>query len=108
MPETASEPLFRALGDPTRRALFERLTSAGELTVSALTAGAGVSQPMVSKHLGVLGRAGLVRHRRSGREAYYRADPTGLAPLAGWMDRYGAFWDERMDRLESLLGRMDQ
>jgi DNA-binding transcriptional ArsR family regulator len=100
--------LFRTLSDPTRRAIFERLTRDGELTVHALTGHSGVSQPAVSKHLGVLKLAGLVRNRRAGRETHYSADPQGLEPLIDWMKLYGAFWHDRLDRLESLLGRMDQ
>jgi DNA-binding transcriptional ArsR family regulator len=75
--------------------------------VHALTAGSGVSQPMVSRHLAVLREAGLVAGRRAGRERHYRANPEGLAPLAGWMKRYAGFWDEKMDALEALLKRMD-
>ncbi|MEO8883324.1 MAG: metalloregulator ArsR/SmtB family transcription factor, partial [Devosia sp.] len=63
---TAQDVLFRTLADPTRRAIFERLCREGEKTVGVLTAGAGVSQPVVSKHLGVLKRAGLVRDRHAG------------------------------------------
>jgi DNA-binding transcriptional ArsR family regulator len=100
--------LFKTLSDPTRRALFERLTRDGELTVHALTVHSGVSQPAVSKHLGVLKLVGLVRDRRDGRETHYRADPRGLAPLIDWMKLYGTFWLNRFDRLESLLNRMDQ
>ncbi|MGB2619250.1 MAG: hypothetical protein WBC57_18870, partial [Candidatus Acidiferrales bacterium] len=68
----------------------------------------GVSQPAVSKHLGVLKHAKLVRDRRAGRETHYSAQPQALAPLADWMSVYGAFWRDRFDRLESLLKRMDQ
>jgi DNA-binding transcriptional ArsR family regulator len=100
--------LFSTLADPTRRALFERLSREGELTVRLLTAHAGVSQPAVSKHLGVLKHAGLVRDRRDGRQTHYSARPQGLAPLIDWMSLYGAFWGDRFDRLESLLNRMDQ
>jgi DNA-binding transcriptional ArsR family regulator len=107
MPATSSE-LFTTLGDPTRRAIFERLCRDGEQTVWMLTEEAGVSQPAVSKHLGVLKSAGLVRDRRAGRETHYRAQPKALAPLIDWMGRYGAFWRDRFDRLESLLKRMDQ
>ena len=98
--------VFRALADPTRRALFEELTR-GEQTVHALTRYAGVSQPAVSKHLTVLKRAKLVRHRREGRETHYRAQPEALGPMVHWLEDYGAFWRERFDRLESLLERMD-
>jgi DNA-binding transcriptional ArsR family regulator len=107
MPATATE-LFNSLADPTRRAIFERLSRDGEQTVRALTDRAGVSQPAVSKHLGVLKLAGLVRHRRQGRETHYSAEPEALAPLVRWMSLYGDFWRDRFDRLEDLLSRMDQ
>jgi DNA-binding transcriptional ArsR family regulator len=103
----AANPIFRALADPTRRAIFERLTQQGEQTVHALTRSAGVSQPAVSKHLTVLKRARLVRHRRQGRETHYRAQPEALAPMVDWLSLYGAFWRDRFDRLETLLERME-
>jgi DNA-binding transcriptional ArsR family regulator len=104
----ASNEVFSALADPTRRAIFERLSRDGEQTVRALTDRAGVSQPAVSKHLGILKHAGLVRYRRQGRETHYSAEPQALAPLIDWMSLYGAFWRDRFDRLEALLNRMDQ
>ena len=100
--------IFRALADPTRRAIFERMTRQGEQTVHALTRYAGVSQPAVSKHLTVLKRAKLIRHRREGRETHYTARPQSLAPLANWVSRYSVFWNERLDQLENLLERMDK
>ncbi|MGH8653969.1 MAG: ArsR/SmtB family transcription factor [Gammaproteobacteria bacterium] len=106
--QATADDLFKTLGDPTRRAIFERLARDGEQTVHAVTDNAGVSQPMVSKHLGVLKLAGLVRDRREGRETHYSAQPQALAPLIDWMSLYGAFWRERFDRLETLLKRMDQ
>ena len=104
----AADVLFKTLADPTRRAIFERLARDGEQTVHVLTDYAGVSQPAVSKHLGVLKQAGLVRDRRQGRETHYSAQPQALAPLIDWMSLYGAFWRERFGRLETLLDRMDQ
>lgn len=77
--------LFRALADPTRRALFERLRRDGEQTVRSLTVRARVSQPAVSKHLAVLKEAGLVRARPDGRQVHYSADPKALAPLGDWL-----------------------
>ena len=100
--------IFRALGDPTRRGLYERLSRQGEHTVHALTDGAGVSQPAVSKHLAVLKAAGLVRDRREGRETHYSAAPKALTPLVDWMTLYGAFWEGRLDHLEDLMKRIDQ
>ena len=102
-----TDPLFQSLADPTRRGLFERLCLDGGQTVGALTSGAGVSQPAVSKHLAVLKRAGLVRERRAGRHTHYTAEIEALAPLADWTRRMTAFWDGRIDRLEDLLKRMD-
>jgi DNA-binding transcriptional ArsR family regulator len=106
--QRSGNALFKALADPTRRALFEYLACAGEQTVHALTARAGVSQPMVSKHLASLKRAKLVRHRRDGRETHYSAQPKALAPLVDWISLYGTFWRDRFDHLESLLERMDK
>ena len=103
----AADNVFRALADPTRRAIFEELTRQGEQTVHALTRYARVSQPAVSKHLTVLKRAKLVRHRREGRDTHYRAQPDSLAPMVDWLDQYGAFWRDRFNRLEALLERMD-
>ena len=100
--------LFRTLADPTRRALFEWLCRDGEQTVGALTARAGVSQPAVSKHLGVLKQAGLVRDRHQGRQAHYSAKVGALAPLIDWTSRMAGFWQNRFDDLEDLLKRMDQ
>jgi DNA-binding transcriptional ArsR family regulator len=99
--------VFRALADPTRRAIFEELTRHDERTVHALTRHAGVSQPAVSKHLTILKRAKLVRHRRAGRETHYRAQPEALAPVVDWLAMYGAFWRDRFDQLEALLQRME-
>jgi DNA-binding transcriptional ArsR family regulator len=104
----SADAVFKALADPTRRALFERLAHDGELTVGALTRRAGVSQPAVSKHLGLLKRAGLVSQRHEGRETHYSARSQGVAPLIDWLQVYGAFWSEKIDRLEELLKRMDQ
>ncbi len=104
----ANNKVFTALADPTRRAIFERLARNGELTVRALTDKAGVSQPAVSKHLGVLKRAGLVHDRHEGRQTHYCVRPKGLAPLIDWMSFYAAFWEDRLDRLEDLLKGMEQ
>ena len=104
----APDQLFRTLADPTRRAIFERLCRDGEQTVGALTARAGVSQPAVSKHLGLLKQAGLVRDRHHGRQTHYSAQLGALAPLVDWTSEMAGFWQGRFDRLEDLLRRMDQ
>ncbi len=106
--QAVMDDVFKALADPTRRAIFERLAREGEQTVHALTDRAGVSQPAVSKHLAVLKTARLVRDRRAGRETHYSAQPQALAPMIDWMSFYAGFWRERFDRLEALLERMEQ
>ncbi|KDA02344.1 ArsR/SmtB family transcription factor [Hyphomonas oceanitis] len=103
-----SQVLFKTLADPTRRALFERLCREGDLTVAVLTEGAGVSQPAVSKHLGILKRAGLVHDRHEGRQTHYGAQPEALSPLIDWTREMTEFWQLRFDALEDLLKRMDQ
>ncbi len=106
-----SEPhgiLFRTLADPTRRSIFERLCRDGTLTVAALTAGAGISQPAVSKHLGILRQAGLVQGRHEGRQTHYSAEIDALAPLVDWTREMAGFWQNRFDDLEDVLNRMDQ
>ena len=92
--------IFKSLSDPTRRALFERLSREGEITVHALTFPSGVSQPAVSKHLNSLKLAGLVMDRRDGRETYYRAIPEGLTPLSDWLKSHASFRQSRSDLLE--------
>jgi DNA-binding transcriptional ArsR family regulator len=106
MPNAANH-VFRALADPTRRAIYERLARHGEQTVHALTERAGVSQPMVSKHLSALKRARLVRPRRHGRETHYQARPEALAPLVDWIGHYGAFWQSKFDRLGDILDKLE-
>ncbi len=100
--------LFKSLADPTRRGIFEELCRQGEQTVGELTLFAGVSQPAVSKHLGVLKQAGLVEGRQEGRQTHYSAQRSALEPLVDWTRSMNEFWEQRLDDLEDLLGRMDQ
>lgn len=95
--------VMRALADPTRRAVFERVARSREITVVDLTRGSGVTQGAISQHLKSLKQAGLVVERPEGRRVYYRAQPQGLEPLFDWMDHYGAFWAERFANLRTLL-----
>ncbi|MCK0095218.1 metalloregulator ArsR/SmtB family transcription factor [Yoonia sp. F2084L] len=100
--------LLKVLADPSRRAIFERLCRGGELTVVVLTEHAGISQPAVSKHLGVLKRAGLVNDRQDGRKTHYSPKPRALGPLTDWAAEMNGFWEARFDDLEDLLKRTDQ
>jgi DNA-binding transcriptional ArsR family regulator len=99
--------VMRALADPTRRAVFERVVRSDEITVVELTRGSGVTQGAISQHLKSLKQAGLVVERPEGRNVYYRAQPEGLAPLVDWMSHYGGFWRERFANLRTLLKEID-
>ena len=103
----AIDALMRALADPTRRAVYERVVTANEITVADLTRGSGVTQGAISQHLKTLRQAGLVAERPEGRRVWYRAEPEGLKPLADWMTHYGVFWRERFGNLRTLLKDMD-
>lgn len=105
---TTHDALFRALSDPTRRAIFESLCTGGEQTVGVLTVQAHISQPAVSKHLAVLKQAGLVLDRHEGRQTHYRAQQQALAPLLDWTSQMTRFWESKFDDLDDLLRRMDQ
>jgi DNA-binding transcriptional ArsR family regulator len=107
MQTTSLDTVLRTLADPTRRAVFERIVNAPEISVVELTQGSGVSQSAVSQHLAALKRAGLVADRAQGRNVFYSAEPKGLAPLAEWMDHYGVFWRERFAELRTLLKELD-
>lgn len=101
------DALMRALADPTRRAVFERVVRAEEITVAELTRGSGVTQGAISQHLKSLRTAGLVAERPEGRNVFYRAQPQGLAPLVDWLDHYGVFWRDRFADIRTLLKEID-
>lgn len=105
--ETEVSGVLRALADPTRRSVYERVIGAGEITVVELTRGSGVTQGAISQHLKSLKQAGLVAERPEGRNVFYRAEPAGLAPLADWMSHYAAFWPDRLADLRTLLKEID-
>ena len=90
----ANGSAWDALGDPTRRSIFERLRG-GPLSVGELAAGLPVSRPAVSQHLRVLEQAGLVSHRPNGRRNVYRIEREGLAGLRAYFDQ---FWGDALTR----------
>jgi len=99
--------VFKALADPTRRAILDKLARGG-MNASALRDGMAISQPAMSQHLAVLRTARLVREHRQGRFVNYEVDPDGLALIAGWLSKYRAYWPERMEALTAVLKDMDQ
>ena len=99
--------IFKALADPTRRAIFEKLAT-GAMNASALRKGMEISQPAMSQHLSVLRSARLVREERQGRFVNYEVNSEGLERIAKWLMKYRAFWPARVDALKTLLKDMDQ
>jgi DNA-binding transcriptional ArsR family regulator len=97
--------VFSALADPTRRAILARLTE-GDATVAEIAAPFNMSQPAISRHLKVLEQAGLIsrRRRRTARLSHLEVEP--LQEASQWLDRYREFWDERYERLDALLGTL--
>jgi DNA-binding transcriptional ArsR family regulator len=93
-----------ALGDPTRRAIFERLAH-GPSSVGALAAGMPVSRPAVSQHLRVLKDAGLVLDRRAGNRRIYSLDPDGVGALRAYFDR---FWNQALGAFKQAAERRDE
>jgi DNA-binding transcriptional ArsR family regulator len=103
----ALDTVMRTLADPTRRAVFERIIHAEEISVADLTQGSGVTQSAISQHLRSLKSAGLVADRAQGRQVFYRAEAKGLAPLVDWMGHYGVFWRDNFSKLRTLMKEID-
>ena len=100
--------VFNAIAEPRRREIIGLLNDGQEWAVGDVVARVKIAQPAVSKHLGVLRRAGLVRDRHEGRQTHYSAQLAALSPLVDWTKQMNAFWESRFDDLENLLKRMDQ
>src|SRR5271170_1002 len=98
----AHADVFRAIADPTRRAILDRLR-AGAAPVNALAADFEQSRPAISKHLRVLRDARLVVEERSGRERVYELRPVPLQQVAGWVEGYRSFWQVSLTNLKQLL-----
>ena len=95
---------IEALGDPTRRRIVELLAD-GERSAGEIAAEFDTSRPGVSRHLRVLREHGLVRARGEGQRRLYSLDPAPLAELDAWLERYRAFWTNRLDALGTEIRR---
>ena len=93
---------FNAVAEPKRRQVLE-LLGARELSVNEIVEKLGWTQPMVSKHLGVLKQVGLVSERRVGRQRIYRVNAERLKPIFDWVTPFERFWSEGFDRLDEVL-----
>jgi DNA-binding transcriptional ArsR family regulator len=92
-----------ALGDPTRRRVFEQLRQ-GPRSVGKIAAGMPVSRPAVSQHLAVLKRAGLVAAKAEGTRRVYYIDPRGLAAIRIWLDQ---FWDDALSAFQAQAEKQE-
>ncbi|GGY02997.1 metalloregulator ArsR/SmtB family transcription factor [Massilia dura] len=95
--------IYRALGDPSRRAMLQRLAHARSLTVSELAAPLPLAMPTVLKHLEVLERAALVRRHKTGRTVTVTLQPAAMAEAMAWLQRTETFWTSRLDRLAAVV-----
>jgi len=101
LPDAA--PLFAALGDTRRLGLLGRLSADGPLSIRRLSEGTGVTRQAVTRHLEALGRAGLVRDARRGRERVFALDAKRLEIARQYLDRVAAQWDAAADRLKASV-----
>lgn len=100
-PEAGAD-VFRAIADPTRRAILARLRE-GPAPVNALAAEFAQSRPAISKHLRILNAANVVSEQRSGRERIYRIEPGTLRQVDDWISAYRGLWQDNLDRLKAYL-----
>jgi|SRR5271167_526470 len=98
----ALDILFAALADPTRRAIVERLLTAGELTAGEVAAPFDITTPAISRHLRVLEHAGLIERRTERQWRYLRVKEGALAPVESWVSRQRRYWNAALDRLEAV------
>ena len=94
--------VYRAIADPTRRAILDRLRS-GPVPVNSLASDFSQTRPAISKHLRVLRKAHLVRERRCGRERRYSLEPEPLRDVAQWIEEYRVFWQSSLNSLKRHL-----
>ena len=104
-PAVGPVDVFRAISDPTRRAMIEQLRE-GALSASDLAGPYQISRPAVSQHLRVLLEAGLVDVQRSGRQRVYALTAEPLRDVFDWVAHYAEFWPERLTQLEQFLDRI--
>lgn len=101
-----STAVFHALADPTRRAVLD-LLRAGTLPAGQIARSFPVSRPAVSKHLGLLRHAGLVREYRRGRQRLYRLNPQPLKSVDQWLSHYRGFWSAKLLHLKTFVESAD-
>jgi len=107
MNQASLDSVFFALADPTRRGMLAQLSD-GQANITSLAQQYSISQPAISKHLGVLERAGLIRRRKQGRQYLISVDPRPIAYANNWIQRYARFWEDQFDAVEQRLQQLGQ
>ncbi len=105
MTSATLDAAFSALADPTRRAILARLTI-GDATITELAEPFDMTQPAISKHVKVLEQAGLVSRSRDAQKRPVHLEAAPLAAATGWLDAYRRFWEQRFDKLDTVLDEM--
>jgi DNA-binding transcriptional ArsR family regulator len=95
--------VFAALGDTTRLALVGKLSSGQPASIAELTASSRLTRQAITKHLGVLRRAGMVQSTRAGREQLFTLDPRPMHEMQRYLDRISQQWDQALARLKSFV-----
>ncbi|HEX2430621.1 MAG TPA: helix-turn-helix domain-containing protein [Aestuariivirgaceae bacterium] len=92
--------IFAALGDQTRLTVLARLSAGEAQSIARLTAGSRLSRQAMTKHLGVLTRAGIVHSMRIGRENLFRLEPRAIIDARSYLEQVSAEWDDALNRLK--------
>jgi DNA-binding transcriptional ArsR family regulator len=98
---------FNAVAEPRRRQILD-LLAGGERSVTELVELLDLAQPLVSKHLRVLRKVGLVETREAGRQRFYRLNAAPLKPIHDWLQGYEQAWSKRFERLDVVLAELKE
>src|SRR6516165_6074656 len=98
---------FNAIAEPRRRDILD-LLARGERSVNGVVDELDLAQPQASKHLAVLSKVGLVSVRKAGRQRFYRLNAKALKPVLDWLTIFEQLWNERLDRLDEYLKRLQE
>ncbi|PQA85646.1 ArsR/SmtB family transcription factor [Hyphococcus luteus] len=103
-PSADAQPVFRALADPTRRAIISMLAE-GPRPIAEIAAAFDMTRPAVAKHLAILKDGGIIAVEAKGRERINRLNPEALKTAADWLGHFDRFWDERLAKLKDVVER---
>ncbi len=102
MEHHADQLIFRAIADPTRRAIIDMLSS-GDRSIGDIAAGFDMTRPAVAKHLAILKDGRLIDVEKRGRERIHRLRPDTLKSAASWINQFDRFWDDRLAKLKEVV-----